>query len=492
MVPVPLIKQRRHFGDHLHIPMQVHKKSEVPDEVELWIGSLTGTADRRYGRLSFKDLVTAIVDKTTHFYWISQAVANLNYPASSAARSAPPAPKGGTAPFSSLDLNCLIHWHDGIANSHKNKSRIDGAFKSVHSEIWEGWKTFIPGPEHIRRALTTEGIQMPGIPKPSEIAKSPGKWFRFDWCNGADRRLSGNWTQAFHGTSLFNLSKILQSGALEIGVNSTAGCVGIYMEQLERVENAVAYITHTVIKLSDNKRTIPFLGGALLELAVNDSVRGGIHSQWFARKPEDVIIRGIHIHLLPIHRIFAEGFFGSFWIHQSVMKFGESLEEGLDLSDASTGVSSFLPAKPPASVTPAKPTAADAEASKGKRKSASLEVLGRRTKAPSSGQRASVDLSPPVQHPAKPADVAKPGLPTPARVPKAEGSSRASRPAAPEKRVATEDAKQPDSKAQSAPLDTIDRVATKVIISHSNHSNFLTQLGEVACMCHGGGQMQTA
>ena len=114
----------------------------------------------------------------------------------------------------------------------------------------------------------------------------------------------------------------------------TDNAEGIYCEGQDRKQNVLIYGTHPLLRSRLNIAPC-----ALFQFCVDRSPKHGqrrtANGQW-VQQGDNVFIVGVYTHLFPIARLYAEGFYGWYRIHNSIFKTLQILqvdEDGEPLTD---------------------------------------------------------------------------------------------------------------------------------------------------------------
>ena len=95
-----------------------------------------------------------------------------------------------------------------------------------------------------------------------------------------------------------------------VGVhNTTGGLAGVYCEGTSRWHCCAAYSTLTFSDSENSDDTN--LYSAYIDLFVDRSAGRTTSHQW-VQQPDSIIIAGLFIHVVPIQKLFAKGYFGQF------------------------------------------------------------------------------------------------------------------------------------------------------------------------------------
>ena len=110
---------------------------------------------------------------------------------------------------------------------------------------------------------------------------------------------------AYHGTSAKNFPSIVNRG-LKTGPSTTSDKKGVYCERHSRRHSCLNYMTHSkFVALGDRQ----YLIGGLVEMVVDRSVGGTIHSQW-VQPPGSVLLQGLVLHVININDVYSRGVSG--------------------------------------------------------------------------------------------------------------------------------------------------------------------------------------
>ena len=157
-----------------------------------------------------------------------------------------------------------------------------------------------------------------------------GKWFRNRIpainAKGLDYKKAsfGQPTLAFHASSIEQAAETIRSGGLQIGVAATDNALGIYCESEKRLAHVLIYATHTLLHAHPTLATT-----TVFELCVDRAPQHGerrvANGQW-VQQEHNVFIVGVYTHIFPIAKLYTQGYYGWYRIHNSVFKTLQNLQ----------------------------------------------------------------------------------------------------------------------------------------------------------------------
>jgi len=111
---------------------------------------------------------------------------------------------------------------------------------------------------------------------------------------------------ATHGTSVGAAVKIIADGCFTEALNRSGGKHGVYCEGAQRKHCTAFYST---MNFAANDPVDLNLYSCFFELAVNKAVGTSTGGQW-VQPPDSIIIAGMHLHCLPVTKLYSDGLIG--------------------------------------------------------------------------------------------------------------------------------------------------------------------------------------
>ena len=120
---------------------------------------------------------------------------------------------------------------------------------------------------------------------------------------------------ATHGTSLGAAKKVIADRCMTEALNQSGGKRGVYCEGAHRKHCTASYSTMNFAAKDPEDLN---LYGVFFELAVNRFVGSSTSGQW-VQPPDSIIIAGMHLHCVPVTKLYSPGFIGWCTVALSVL-----------------------------------------------------------------------------------------------------------------------------------------------------------------------------
>ena len=218
------------------------------------------------------------------------------------------------------------HWQTSLRNTNDAKKAYDQAFEGWHTSTYMAAASQAVTKTKVQLALRSFGIAV----KSRDLTLSddgptatPGSFYYAGFENLSvpeceppvphmrDPMMMELWDgdtlqTATHATSLEAATESIAARLFTEARNKTENKSGVYCEGAHRRHNTTGYSTLNFAKEDSDDLT---LYSAFFELAVNRCVGKTANGQW-VQPPDSILITGMHIHCLPVTKMYTAGFTG--------------------------------------------------------------------------------------------------------------------------------------------------------------------------------------